>query len=153
MTTVTPKQKDCLEVIEQSATVELTTIDQDGFPSTRAMLNLRNKKAYQAIFPLYEAEENPLTVYLSTNTASEKIKEISANSKACLYFYQANLFSGVLLQGTVEIITDKGFKQKVWQPGWEKHYPKGEEDYSLLRFVPKNLKTYSNFQVSKEEVK
>jgi general stress protein 26 len=56
------------------------------------------------------------------------------------------------LQGPIEHVTDKAFKQKVWMNGWEMHYPKGEADYSVLRFVPNRLKTYANFQVNTEDI-
>ena len=37
--------------------------------------------------------------------------------------------------------------------GWEIYYPQGDEDYSVLRFVPHKLKTYSNFKVASEDIK
>ena len=149
---MTTKQKECLNIMERASFVELTTIDPDGFPSTRAMLNLRNKQEYPHLLPLYGEEKNPLTVYLTTNTSSEKIKEIAENEKACLYFCEAESFHGILLQGTVEHVTDNELRRKVWRKGWEIYYPKGDEDYSVLRFVPTKLKTYSNFQVEKEDI-
>jgi general stress protein 26 len=147
---LTAAQKKCLEVMENASTVELTTIDGNGFPSTRAMLNLRNKNKYPHLTELYNAENNPLTVYLTTNTSSDKIKEIEKNGNACLYYCQPGSFSGTLLQGTIEHVTDKAFKQKVWMNGWEMYYPKGEADYSVLRFIPNSLKTYANFRVNTE---
>jgi len=153
MTNLTAKQLECQEVIEQASFTELTTIGTDGFPSTRAMLNLRNKQQYPQLIPLYREEGNPLVVYMTTNTSSGKIQEIAHNGKACLYFYQPESFHGVLLQGTVEHVTDKEFRKKVWHDGWEIYYPQGDEDYSVLRFVPHKLKTYSNFKVSSEDIK
>ncbi|GHU82853.1 hypothetical protein FACS189415_4000 [Bacteroidia bacterium] len=69
---ITEKQAECLKVMENSLIVNLTTIDKNGFPSTRAMLNLRNKQQYPHLVVLYEAENKPLTVYLTTNTSSAK---------------------------------------------------------------------------------
>jgi len=152
MTPLTVKQKECLEVMERASFVELTTLDPNGFPATRAMLNLKNKQQYPHLKALYDQEKNPLTVYLTTNTSSQKIKEIAQNHKACLYFCEADAFHGVLLQGTIEHVTDKEFRSKVWLKGWEIYYPKGDEDYSVLRFIPDKLKTYANFQVVTEEV-
>ena len=151
--TLTVKQKECLEIMERSSFVNLTTIDSKGFPSTRAMLNLRNKEQYPHLPTMYSEEKNPLTVYMTTNTSSEKIKEIAENEKACLYFCEAESFHGIMLQGIVEHVTDKEFRKKVWQDGWEIYYPKGDEDYSVLRFVPDKLKIYSNFQTVTEEIK
>jgi general stress protein 26 len=69
MTNLTAKQLECQEVIEQASFTELTTIGSDGFPSTRAMLNLRNKQQYPQLIPLYRKEINPLVVYMTTNTS------------------------------------------------------------------------------------
>ncbi|MDR1984412.1 MAG: pyridoxamine 5'-phosphate oxidase family protein [Prevotellaceae bacterium] len=79
------KKAECLKVMESSSFVSLTTIDKNGFPSTRAMLNLRNKEQYPHLVRLYETENNPLTVYLTTNTSSEKFGEIRQNGKACRF--------------------------------------------------------------------
>jgi general stress protein 26 len=56
MKNLTKKQAECLKIMETATIVYLTNIDKNGFPSTRAMLNLRNPK------------ENPLTVFMTTNT-------------------------------------------------------------------------------------
>jgi general stress protein 26 len=149
---ITEKQAVCLKVMESLSTVNLTTIDKSGFPSTRAMLNLRNKQEYPSLTALYELEKNPLTVYLTTNTSSEKIGEIQQNGNACLYFCNPQSFHGALLQGTIEIVTDKEFRQKVWQKGWEMYYPAGDSDYSVLRFVPNKLKVYADFSVVTESI-
>ena len=151
--TLTVKQKECLEIMERSSFVNLTTIDSKGFPSTRAMLNLRNKEQYPHLPTMYSEEKNPLTVYMTTNTNSEKIREIAENGKACLYFCEAGSFHGILLQGVVEHVTNKEFRKRVWQKGWEIYYPKGDEDYSVLRFIPNKLKSYSDYQVITEEIK
>ena len=78
---------------------------------------------------------------------------LTANGKACLYFCEAGDFHGILLRGVVEHVTDKEFRKRVWQKGWEIYYPKGDEDYSVLRFIPNKLKSYSNYQVITEEIK
>jgi len=149
---LTEKQAKCLKVMETLSFVDLTTIDKDGFPSTRAMLNLRNKQEYPHLIALYESEQNPLTVYLTTNTSSEKFAEIQQNNKACLYYCEARSFYGILLQGTVGIVTDNELRRKAWQKGWEIYYPAGDSDYTLLRFIPNKLKVYSNFSVIKEPI-
>jgi len=149
---LTEKQAECLQVMESLPLVDLTTIDKNGFPSTRAMLNLRNREAYPHLAALYEAEQNPLTVYLTTNTSSEKFSEIRQNAKACLYYCEPHAFHGILLQGTIEIVTDNELRRKAWQKGWEIYYPAGDSDYTLLRFVPDRLKIYSNFSVVKEMI-
>lgn len=133
------KQAECLRVIESVPFVDFSTIDKDGFPSTRLMMNLRNKTQFSAL-ALYDAEERPLTVYLTTHDASEKMAEIQKNPKANLYFFNQTTFSAVLLMGTVEIVTEAALREKAWQKEWEKHYPNPDEGYALLRFFPTKLK-------------
>jgi general stress protein 26 len=152
MKDLTAKQAECLKVMENASIVYLTNIGKNGFPSTRAMLNLKNPKEYPGLTAIHEAEENPLTVFLTTNTSSCKFAEILQNGKACLYYCEPDKFHGVLLQGTVEIITDSELRQKAWQKGWEMYYPAGDSDYTLLRFIPAKLKTYASFTVVTEDI-
>jgi general stress protein 26 len=156
MKNLTAKQAECLKVMENASLVYLTNIDKDGFPSTRVMLNLKNLKEYPGLVDIHEAEENPLTVFMSTNTSSRKFAEILQNGKACLYYCEPEKSHGVLLQGTVEIITDNELRQKAWQKGWEMYYPEGDSDYTLLRFIPAKLKTWvgteSGFTVATEDM-
>ncbi|MDR1860735.1 MAG: pyridoxamine 5'-phosphate oxidase family protein [Bacteroidales bacterium] len=156
---LTTLQNDCLELMEKSLFVDFTTIDQDGFPATRAMLNLRNRKLYPRLQPLYAAEKHPLTVYLTTNSNSDKIDELAINPYACLYYCWPDDFHGVLLQGYVESIKDDDFKRLVWHSGWEIYHPIVEDSpvddysrYALLRFIPTRLKTYANFKVERSGV-
>jgi len=148
------KLKEIIGVIESAEVVYLSTIDENGYPSTRAMLNLRNKKQYPHLIPMYGKESNEFTIYLTTNTSSAKIKEIKNNSKAAVYFCNPESFTGTMLQGKIEIVTSKEFKHHAWMKGWELYYPGGidSEDFSMLRFVPFSFKTYSNFQVETKNI-
>ena len=148
----TAKQAECLKIMEAASIVYLTNIDKNGFPSTRAMLNLKNPNEYPGLAAIHEAEENPLTVFLTTNTSSRKFAEIQQDGKACLYYCEPQKFHGVLLQGMVEIITDNELRQKAWQKNWEMYYPAGDSDYTLLRFVPAKLKTYTDFTIATENI-
>ena len=150
MKTLTIKQEECLKMMETASIVYLTTIDKNGFPSTRAMLNLKNPVENQGLVAIHNVEDNPLTVFLITNTSSQKFTEIQQNGKACLYYCEPANFHGILLQGMVEIITDNELRKKAWQTEWEIYYPAGDSDYTLLRFIPEKIKIYSNFTVETE---
>ena len=141
---LTVKQKECLEMMESSPIVYLTTIDSKGFPSTRAMLNLRNKAQYPHLLALYEEEKNPLTVYMTTNTSSEKIKEIAETRKACLYFCEPGSFHGITLQGTVEHVTDKEFRKKPTFSISQKSRDKARFGYALARINNRGAKATQN---------
>ncbi len=149
---MTAIQTEALGLMEHASVVDLTTIGLDGYPATRAMLNLRNPREYPHLAPLYAEEENPLVVYMTTNTSSEKFRQIEANGRACLYYSDPRAFHGVMLQGTVEIVTDPDLRRRAWRADWAEYYPAGWDDYTLLRFTPRRLKTYSNYSTLAEEM-
>jgi general stress protein 26 len=151
MKNLTTKQAKCLKIMKKASVVYLTTIDKNGVPSTRAMLNLKNSSECPGLTSIYEAEENPLTVFMITNASSSKFAEIQQNRKSCLYYCELEKFHSVLLQGTVEIITDNNLRRKAWQKDWEIYYPKGDSDYTLLRFIPVNLKIYADSTIETEK--
>ncbi|MDR1276680.1 MAG: pyridoxamine 5'-phosphate oxidase family protein [Candidatus Accumulibacter sp.] len=126
-----------LEVIESAPFVDFSTIDKDGFPSTRLMMNLRNEGQFPAR-GLYK-DEKPLTVFLTTHRASEKMNEIRRDPKSSLYFFNPTTFGAVLLIGEVTVVTDEALRKEAWQKDWETHYS-DPKDYVLLRFVPIKLK-------------
>lgn len=142
-----------LALIESMPTVYLSTIDAEGYPVTRAMLNLRNKTLYPHLSELYEEEKNPFVIYLTTNTTSVKMKEIADCNKVSLYFCNDEKYLGILLRGKIEIIIEKKIKQKIWVPGWETYYPKGinSKDFSVLRFIPNKIKSYGDLNKEEED--
>lgn len=143
-----------LQLIESLPFVYLSTIDTDGFPSTRAMLNLRNKELYPHLKKLYSKEKNPFTVYLTTNTSSVKMKELLWNNKVCLYFCDAPNYRGIMLRGQIELITDKLFKAQTWIKEWKPFYPDGahSKDFSMLKFTPNKLKSHGELNVFMEDI-
>lgn len=147
-------QAEALEIMTSVSTLYFTTIDSEGFPSTRAMLNLRNPRLYPQFAEEYAGETNPLTVYLSTNTSSEKFSQITACDKASLYFCKPQQFRGVMLRGRIGIISEMEFKRRIWRPKWKMYYPGGvgSDDFTMLRFVPDSVKIYSNFSVRKSQI-
>ena len=136
-----------LKLIESADAAFLTNIGRDGFPDTRAMLNLRNA----AIFPGLQgffSKLDPFQLYFSTNTASRKVAQIKENPNVSVYYCQPKSFHGVMLGGTIEIIEDDSIKQALWQPGWEVYYPKGfdDPDHTVLRLSPLFLRSWYQLQ-------
>jgi len=75
----------CRELVETSPAAYLTTIGGDGYPRTRAMLNLRNRAQYPRRVRLYAGHEADLLVHFTTNTSSHKATQIAANPRAAVY--------------------------------------------------------------------
>ena len=130
----------CRKLIETAPAAYLTVIDGDGYPQTRAMLNLRNREAYGAQAHLYAERQDDFMIYLATNTSSRKRRDIEANPKVGVYYCQPEAFHGVLLLGDVEIVDDPSIKEALWAEGWERYYTTGrpdDPDYTVLRLFPR----------------
>lgn len=78
-----------LELMEISEAAYLTTINNDGFPETRAMLNLRREKQFPKLVKLFDNYQNEFLLYFTTNSSSQKVEQIGNNPKVSVYFCQA----------------------------------------------------------------
>lgn len=138
-------REECLLLMETSPVCQLTTIDSDGFPHTTAMNNLRHKKLYPNLVELFQDQDNDLVVYLSTSRQSAKMARMVANPKVSVYFCNPDQFHGLMLGGTIEIITDQASKNRIWQEGWTLYYPNGPEgpEYGVIRLRPTIAKGWS----------
>ena len=90
-----------------------------------------------------------LTIYLTTNTSSRKIKQIRENKNVCLYFVLPKRFKGVSAIGTIEEVTDQSVKEDFWQTGWFIYYHKGptDPDYTILKFTTKYMHCWGSGRV------
>lgn len=139
-----------LNIIKQANICVLTTIDKNGFPNSRGMLNLSNANQYPEIVPIIEKNKDELIVYFTTNTSSTKFKQINNCSKVSAYYSLPESWKGVMLQGDIEIVTDDEIKESIWQKDWNMYYPKGikDPDYTVLRLNPSYIKIYNQFKIS-----
>ncbi len=135
-----------IELMENSKAVYLTTIDDKGFPCTRAMLNLRNKEQYPSLVEMFTKHNDDFLNYFTTNTSSGKISQIKANPKVSTYYCIPDNFHGMMLLGEIEIITDPEIRKMLWQDGWEKYYPEGPDDAdnTVLRLRPNFARGWYN---------
>ena len=132
-----------LELLSKPSSAYLATIDRNGFPHIRAIFNLRcSEKFPHPAEVIEEYEENPLTVYIATNTSSVKIKQIKENNNIAIYYSHPSEIKGIMLQGHAEILDDIELKEKIWVDDWVMYYPKGytDPDFTMLRLKPKFLK-------------
>jgi general stress protein 26 len=123
------------DIIDKSNVTIISSIDEDGFPNTKAMLPPRKRTSIKEI-------------YLTTNTSSMRVKQYSKNSKACVYFYDNKLFKGIMMKGKMEVLLDAKSKKLIWKEGDEMYYPKGvtDPDYCVLKFTANEGRYYSNFK-------
>ena len=121
----------------------IATVDENGIPSIRAVYNLRCKEKFPySAKVIGEYDSNPHTVYISTNTASVKVKHIKKNPNVAIYFSIPEEVKGVMLQGEAEIIDDMEFKKTIWEDDWLMFYPLGytDPDFTMLKIKPKLLR-------------
>ena len=112
--------------IDKQSVAFISSIDEEGFPNTKAMLKPRKRSGLKEF-------------YFSTNTSSMRVKQFINESKACIYFYHKGLvkYEGVMLTGKMEVLTDQGSKNMIWKKGDTVFYKKGvtDPDYCVLKFT------------------
>lgn len=128
-------------LIDKANTSIVSSVDSEGFPNTKAMLQPRMREGIKYI-------------YFSTNTSSMRVNQFVNNPKACLYFYDRRFFRGVMLKGTMEVLHDLGLKETIWRDGDDMYYPQGvtDQDYCVLKFTAKSGRFYSNMKSEDFEV-
>ena len=134
-------EKTVGSILDKAGVSLISSVDEEGFPNTKAMLLPRKREGIKEI-------------WFTTNTSSMRVKQYSDNPKACVYFFDKRFFRGVMLKGTMEILTDSGSKEMIWREGDEIYYPKGvtDPDYCVLKFTSLNGRYYSHFKSENFEV-
>ncbi len=101
---VIKKSKD---LVEKSEIALLGSINQTGFPNIKAMLNLRG--------------EGLEKIWFSTNTSSNRVKQLLENDKACVYYHTNDDYMGLMLTGKIKVMNDEESKKLLWFEGFEKY--------------------------------
>ena len=122
-------------IIDKQGVVFISSVDEEGFPNTKAMLPPRKREGIKCL-------------YFSTNTSSMRVSQYKENPKACVYFCDKRFFRGVMLKGTMEVLEDSSSKEMIWQAGDTMYYPQGvtDPDYCVLKFTAQSGRYYSNFK-------
>ena len=129
-------------IIDNATVSIIGSVDENGFPNTKAMLPPRKREGIKHI-------------YFTTNTSSMRAKQYAENPKACVYFFDKRFFRGVMLKGTMQVLHDSKSRKMIWQDGDEMYYPKGvtDPDYCVLKFTSQDGRYYSNFKSENFDVK
>ncbi len=143
------------ELMGRALVFYMATVDEHGFPQVRAMENLRcSKKFPHPAKVIAENEPDPLVSIISTNTSSEKFRQLKDNPTVALYYCAPEEYKGVMHQGKAEALDDMEFKKKLWVEGWEVYYPKGyaDPDFTLLRLKPTLLKAWYDSKIHQQVI-
>lgn len=142
-------KKNAQTIIEKSKFMNLGTISEDGFPHIRLVMNLKRKDYYPELSKIIEGYNEGFVTYISTNTSSNKVSQIKQNPNSSVYYeLTEDIWQGLMLLGTLEIVQDMKIKRDFWQENWNMYYPQGvvDQDYTILRFKPKFLKLYKQLR-------
>ena len=132
----------CLNLMEKVDVVYLSTVDSDGFPHTRIMSNLRDKKQYPNLVEMFAQHKEDFLIYMATSSSSVKMQQIRANPRVSVYLGTytevPSDFQCLMLCGEVEEVSDQQLKEQLWQDGWEMFWPGAVDDpeYTVLRLMP-----------------
>ena len=112
----------------------ISSVDDEGYPCTKAMLAPRVREGIKVF-------------YFTTNTFSLRVAHYKANPKASIYFCDAKGFKGMMLRGTMEVLTDAKSKEMIWREGDTEYYPGGVTDpnYCVLKFTAVDGRFYSDY--------
>ena len=131
------------QFIKKQSTAFICSVDKDGFPNVKAMLKPRKIQGIKGF-------------YFSTNTSSMRVKQYLENPKASIYFYHKGLikYEGVMLVGTMEVLTDQETKNMIWKKGDTIFYKKGvtDPDYCVLKFTAVKGRYYCDLKTESFEL-
>jgi general stress protein 26 len=129
------------DIIDKASVSIISSVDENGFPNTKAMLPPRKREGIKHLF-------------FTTNTSSMRVKQYFKNPKACVYFFDKRFFRGAMLRGTMEVLQDSASKEMIWKDGDEMYYSKGvtDPDYCVLKFIANDGRYYGNFKSENFEI-
>ena len=130
-------RKEIERFISRQKVSFVCSVDQDGFPNVKAMLKPRKTDGLRQF-------------YFSTNTSSMRVRQYRQNPKASIYFYHKGLirYTGVMLIGKMEVLTDQETKNLIWRRGDTLFYKGGvtDPDYCVLRFTAESGRSYCDLK-------
>lgn len=135
-------KKDILSFVKRRSVALIGSIDKSGFPNIKAMLAPR------------KIDGN--TLYFSTNTSSMRVGQFLHNDKACVYFFKKGVFryTGIMLVGTMEVLTDEKSKKDIWRTGDTVFYKQGvaDPDYCVLKFKAETCRFYRDLKTENIDI-
>lgn len=121
----------------------ICSVDSNGCPNVKAMLKPRKMNGLKEF-------------YFSTNTSSLRVKQFQNNPNASIYFYHKGLikYTGVMLVGKMEVLTDQETKEMIWRKGDTIFYSKGvtDPDYCVLKFTAESGRYYCDLKTENFEL-
>jgi general stress protein 26 len=131
------------EFIRKQSVAFIGSVDEEGFPNVKAMLRPRKIESLHRF-------------YFSTNTSSMRVQQFRSNPNACIYFCRKGLirYTGVMLKGKMEVLTDQASKDMIWHKGDTMFYKGGvtDPDYCVLRFTAESGRYYCDLKTENIQI-
>ena len=123
-------KREINSLVENAANVYVSSIDENGYPNTKAMLSLQR--------------DGLGLHYFSTNLSSQRVPQFRSNPKACIYYCDEAAYRGLMFVSTMAVCTDAYHKKLLWREGFERYYAGGvtDEDYCVLKFTAETGRVY-----------
>lgn len=127
-------EKTIGNMIDKQSIAFIGSVDNEGFPNIKAMLQPRKREGIK-------------TIFFTTNTSSMRVKQYQENNRASVYLCDRRFFKGAMLRGTMEVLTDSASKEMIWKDGDTMYYTEGvtDPDYCVLKFTAISGRYYSEF--------
>ena len=85
-----------------------------------------------------------------------RVKQFQRNPRASIYFYHKGLirYTGVMLTGTMEVLTDQETKNMIWRKGDTMFYKGGvtDPDYCVLKFIAEKGRYYCDLKTESFDI-
>lgn len=128
-------RKQGIDSVTKADYVIFNTVNETGFPQTRAMANLHQGGK------LAPVKDGKVTLYFATLASTNKVRQLRANPKVSAYYLDPKNVTSALYSGTVEEVKDVAEKKAVWADWMTNIYKAPDHpDFVLLRLVPTRLK-------------
>ena len=136
-------QKQLEKFIDRQSVSFICSVDKNNYPNMKAMLKPRKRVGLKEF-------------YFSTNTSSMRVKQFMNNPNASIYFYHKGLikYTGVMLVGKMEVLTDQETKNIIWRKGDTIFYKGGvtDPDYCVLKFTAQSGRYYCDLKTEDFEI-
>lgn len=136
-------QKELEKFIDRQSVSFICSVDKNNYPNMKAMLKPRKRVGLKEF-------------YFSTNTSSMRVKQFLNNPNASIYFYHKGFikYTGVMLVGKMEVLTDQETKNMIWRKGDTIFYKGGvtDPDYCVLKFTAQSGRYYCDLKTEDFEI-
>ncbi|HOT62444.1 MAG TPA: pyridoxamine 5'-phosphate oxidase family protein [Treponemataceae bacterium] len=139
---------EALALTKRAPFVFLSTLADGGFPETRVLFNLLQRRA-DALSSGPARPRSDFATYLGTNTGSRKVAQMRSDPRVCLYYADEDRYEGCMVRGRVVEVEDRSTRVAVWTPEWDMYYQGGLDggDFSLIAFDPEFVRYYHELRV------